>query len=335
MKIFIIFLFLIIALLFISCGNRDLIDKSKSKFYYKNRKSKIFFKSENAPDVTALWNYNWIEVPADEQSFIVIDKYYAKDQQHYFKHGKILNVDYDSFVIGYNGLVKDKNHVYKNHNPYQILKEANPEFFERIRPENFELPENQYWSKDDKHYFMQDEIADVDYQSFKFLTPRFFIDDNSIFYYSGYRKLDKIENKNPSNTNFKVLDSYVIHSDSYFYFNQYTGRDTIIELPVKNTASIKMYSKRDYFSIDGVVYFQGKLVEDADMETFETFGNGDAVFYAKDKNNVYENTTIIPDANPQTVKYNKDEKTIEEGDYIWKWNGNEKKSIKVKKKTPI
>ena len=331
MKIFLLFVILIFSYLLISCSKGDLIDKSKSNYYYLNSKSEIFFKSENAPDVTALWDFDWIKVPADEKSFVVIDKYFARDKQHYFHHGKILDVDYNTFVIGYNGLLKDKNHVYRNRSPYQILKEANPATFERIIPKNFLLKESEYWSKDDKNYFMEDEIMKVDFHSFKFINPYFFVDDNSIYYRSRYKELGMIENKNLPNADFTVLDMYIIHTDDFFYFYNYFGKSGIIEIPIKDPATIIMYSKRDYFSIDNIIYSQGTKVQNADLDTFETFEKGDAVWFAKDKNHVYKGFEIIEDAHPNQVTYNKKEQTIEDGTYIWRWNDQASKYLKEKK----
>lgn len=335
MKFLIIFLVIIVALLITSCGKGELVDKNSKYYRYSRDKNKIWYKKVNAPDVSGLWDYDWIEVPADAKSFKLLKYGIGKDKNHIFQTVNIItNVDYKTFTVDDAGFFRDKNHIYLNENAsdgkLKILTNANPATYEIVKLGAVFYTEKPqyYWAKDDQRYFYKNKEIEVNYNTFRILTPNIVADKDSIISIN-HNTISRFENKNKTTDNFKVLDDHIIYSPNYFYFHD---GDLITEIPIKDQNSIKMYCKRDYFAIDGIIYFRTIPIENADLATFETFDKGDAVWFAKDKNNVYVNSTIIVDANPKTVKYNSEKRTIEDGEYIWKWSEKELHTlIKVKK----
>ncbi|TDG36407.1 hypothetical protein EZJ43_07770 [Pedobacter changchengzhani] len=323
-----------------SCNKGGLVDKSKpkSRYYYSLFKKNIWYRHSTAPDVSQLWDYDWIKVTADAKTFVVLENGFAKDKNHIFwGTNSIDNVDYATFKSEKNYILKDKNHVYLTvyGGKLKILEGANPATYKTITLNNDEHDAlNYYWKKDDKHYFLRDTVADVDHATFNLITPYIYYDKNYIYHYEYNKGLMKMPNRNPLNSKYFVLSGDVIRTDKYFYFYGEIGTnvDGILEFPIVNPASVKMYCYKDYFTIDGVVYFDGTKIQNADVASFDTFEKEHAVWFAKDKNHVYQGVNIIPGANPKTVTYNKEKNTIEEGDYIWKWSETQvKKLIKTKK----
>ena len=338
MKFIIIFLFLIILLFLTSCGKGELVDEGSKSYRYSRDKTKIWYKKVNALDVSGLWNYDWIEVPADAKSFKLLNYGIGKDKTHIFQTVNIIsNVDYETFSVDDAGIFRDKNHVFLNKNASDgklaILEKANPATYQILKAGAVHYHGNpQYnWAKDDKHYFYRDEILDVDYKSFVILTANIFADKDTIYSKSG-NKFTSYFNKDGNTQDFIVLDGEIVRSSKYFYFRDFFANGAITEIKIEDSTSVKMFCKRDYFAIDEIVYFRTIPIENADFASFETFEKGDAVWFAKDKNHVYVDAKIVADANPKTVKYNTIEKRIEDGDFIWKWSETKLKTlVKVKK----
>src|SRR5690554_377466 len=328
----------VLLLLFTSCGKGDLVDENVSEtFFYSKDKTEIWYKSINAPDVTGLWDYEWIKVPADAQSFKIMEYGIGKDKNHIFRGTRILeDVDYETYSIDDLGVIRDKNNVYlpAYGAKLKVLKEDNPATYKKLKEWEVvyyvESP-TYIWGKDDKHYFHKDTVFSVDYESFAILTTHIVADKNYIYSINSHHT-SQIENKEKTTNNLTVIDHDIVYNSNYFYFRNYFHGGELIEIPIIDTTSIKMYSKRDYFAIDGVVYYQGKRIENADFESFQTFRKGHAVEYAKDKNNVYASGKVLANANPKTVNYNAEDDILEEGDYVWKWSKSENKRVKVKKR---
>lgn len=338
MKFFIFILFLVIFFLLTSCGKGDLVDKNFKNYRYSRDKTKIWYKKVNAPDVSGLWDYDWLEVPADASSFVLMKYGIGKDKNHIFQTVNIIsNVDYETFTVDEAGFFRDKNHIYLNQNAVdgklKILEDANPATYQIVKLGAVYYSENpQYnWAKDDQHYFHKNKTVPVDYDSFVILTSNIFADKDTI-YSNNNGKFHSYLNKNGTSKNFAVLDGDIIHSSKYFYFRDFFANGQLSEIEIEDSNSIKMFSKRDYFAIDGVVYFRTIPIENADLESFETFEKGDAVWFAKDKNHVYVNSNIVADADPKTVIYNPIEKRLEDRDFMWKWSETKSKTLnKIKK----
>lgn len=80
---------------FFSCKKGGLVNASKSeKYYYSTNKKKIWYKASSAPDISKLWDFEWMEVPADAETFIVLERGYGKDKNHIFSGKRIINYVY-------------------------------------------------------------------------------------------------------------------------------------------------------------------------------------------------------------------------------------------------
>ena len=336
MKIAVLVIFAVMVLL--SCNRGRLVDERKSDDYrYSLDKSKIYYRIENAQSIWRLgmpWDNKWIQMDdVDVKSFEIIkvndDRFlftgdtalFSKDKYHYFYMGKALkNIDYATFIVGDNGLIKDKNHVYHCVNPEEILPNANPRYFKRIIFNDPDI-DSYWWSKDDKHYFMSDSIIDVDYATFKILTSSISIDKNFIYRNFSFAKFA------PSApiTKYVILNDMMMMTDKYVYNIQMDDSVVVLELPVKDTKTVKVYSGSPYFRVDDKIYWINKEVKGADVNSFEVLKN--AAQYAKDKNHVYSGDCIVGKADPKTARYNDKEDRIEDQNYIWVYSNEMKKFV--------
>lgn len=300
-------LFAFIAIFFSSCNKRGLVDEAKSEnYYYSTDKSKILYKKFGGPDVSRLWNYKWLEVPADAKSFKVMKGGFGKDAQNIVFGTKIIDfVDYDSFHILDNDNYIDNKNVYARN--LNIIENANPKTYQVIKtfPVYYSKEPTYKWAKDDKHFFFKDSIVAVDYNSFKILSTNFMVDKKYI-YTLDFSKFYKYPNENEINTKFTVLSYFMIYSPKYCYLTNFP-LDSIKDIkimPIKNANSVKKYGFGNYFAVDGLVYFQMKNIKNADPNTFETFIKVRGEQMAKDKNHFYLRDEIVQNINPIEVIYN-------------------------------
>lgn len=306
-KILKIILFAFISLLVSSCERSKLVDESKSdSYFYSSDKSKILYKRSSSPDVSKLWNYEWVEVPADAKSFKVMNGGFGKDDKHIFFGAKILeNVDYNTFQkIENSDNYMDKNNVYSG--DLKIVKDADPNTYQVIKSvvEYYSNEPVYNWAKDNKHFFYENKLIEVDYKSFKILNTDIMADNNFIYGFD-YKEFFKIPNKNKTSEGLTVLSDNIVFSPKYLYF-KYFPTDTrkgFSEVPIKNPSTIKKYGYGSYFTIDGIVYYEMLKIENADLNTFETFINERAERFAKDKNHFYVRDKALPNVNPKDVIY--------------------------------
>lgn len=318
-----------------SCSSPQgkLVDKENSLFFHYARDGKSIMYRKEATGIQGTWDYQWITIPADVTSFKVIRGAFGKDKNHVFYLDQILqNVDYATFTIDQTGIVKDKNHVFQKtevyHGHIKIIDGADPQSFQWL-PQG---QKDEKWAKDSGHYFMQDSLLDVDYDSFTFLTPYIFKDKDYIYFYAGYRNLGQIKNEDGLST-FTVLDKHIARTDHHLYYHEYVGKSNIIAISINQPNSIKMYSYRDYFSVDDQVYYRSKPIEGANVNTFEAIDKGNASVFAKDKNHVYRAGKAIPFANPKTVKFDSLDfhQHFEDDNYSWQYDQQKSDYIRSKK----
>ena len=182
--------------------------------------------------------------------------------------------------------------IYKGNVYYgnEILEGANPKTAELI---GFSL------LKDDKNvYYMGKKIENADIISFKVLNEYSAKDKNHVYIGNssiGLWKLDKIENPET----FEFL-SDTINTDSFYGKDKYNvyyvnriflscfGTYTWIGFKVEGINRDKVEVLNDWFIKDDKnIYFEGKILEGVDYNTFEVLPNGDG----KDKNRSYEYLT--------------------------------------------
>lgn len=314
MKDFEIILFTFISVLLLSCNKGGLVDETNSNsYFYSSDKSKILYKQPGGPGISQLWDYEWLEVPADAKTFKVMKGGFGKDAKNIFSGIEIIDyVDYNTFHRLDEGNYMDNKNVYTR--SIKIIKDANPKTYQIIKsiPEYYSNKPTYKWAKDDKHYFYEDSIVQVDYNSFEILTTDFMVDKDFI-YCRDYDKFYKYPNKNEINTKFTVLSYFMVYSPKYFYTKNFPSDSIkgISVVSIKNAKSIKKFGYGNYFTIDGLVYYEMLKIENADPNTFDTFIKVRGEQMAKDKNHFYLRNQIVANVNPKEVIYNaeKDEFT--------------------------
>ena len=215
-------------------------------------------------------------------------------------------------ILGSNYSIYKGNIYYGN----EILEEANPKTAELIgfsllkddknvyymgekikdvKIKNFEKLGKNYWKNDNKIYYRDKKIENADIMSFKVLNEYFAKDKNNVYIGNssiGLWKLDKIENPET----FEFL-SDTINTDSFYGKDKYNvyyvnriflscfGTYTWIGFKVKRINKDKVEVLNNWFIKDDKnIYFEGKILEGVDYNTFEVLPNGDG----KDKNRSYE-----------------------------------------------
>lgn len=301
-----IILFTFISLLLSSCNKGGLVDEANSNsYFYSSDKSKILFKQLGGPDISRLWNYEWLEVPADPKTFRVMKGGFGKDAKNIFFGTEIIDyVDYNTFQR------LDESHYIDHKNVYtqglKIIKDANPKTFQIIKSmaDYYGDVPTYKWAKDDKHYFYKDSIVDVDYNSFKFLTSSIMV-DNNYFYGLSFGKFAKILNKNGTSEGFTVLSNDKVYNSKFLYYKHLENDENpFSEIPIKDINSIKKFGYGSYFTVDGIVYYEMMKIDNADPNSFVAYIKGWAGHFAKDKNHFYLRTKVVPNVNPKKVIYN-------------------------------
>lgn len=317
-----LFMLNLFSLFSCSSPQGELVDKENSLFFHYAKNGKSILYKKEATGIQGTWDYQWITVPADVNSFKVIKGAFGKDKNHVFYLDQILNnVDYATFTIDQTGIVKDKNHVFQKtevHNgQIRIIAGADPQSFQWL-PQG---QKDEKWAKDKAHYFMQDTLLAVDYPSFDLLTPYIFKDKNWIYFNAGYQKLGQVKNED-GNVAFTVLDKYIVKTKAHLYYQEYVGKPSITTLKIHQPNSVKLYSYRDYFSVDDVVYYRAKPIDGADVLTFEAIDKKNASIFAKDKNHVYRTGEVVPLANPKTIKFDGLDfhQRFEDDQYSWQYD---------------
>ena len=189
-------------------------------------------------------------------------------------------------LIGFSLLKDDKNVYYMG------------EKIKDVKIKNFEKLGQNYWKNDNKIYYRDKKIENADIMSFKVLNEYFAKDKNNVYIGNssiGLWKLDKIENPET----FEFL-SDTINTDSFYgkdkYNVYYVNRIflscfetyTWIGFKVEGINKDKVEVLNDWFIKDNKnIYFEGKILEGVDYNTFEVLPNGDG----KDKNRSYEYLT--------------------------------------------
>ena len=214
-------------------------------------------------------------------------------------------------ILGSNYSIYKGNVYYGN----EILEEANPKTAELIgfsllkddknvyymgekikdvKIKNFEKLGQNYWKNDNKIYYRDKKIENADITSFKVLNEDFAKDKNNVYIGNssiGLWKLDKIENPET----FEFLPNGIIYGTLYGKdkYNVYYIKNKMLNCfdssyfiyEVKRINKDKVEVLNNWFIKDNKnIYFEGKILEGVDYNTFEVLPNGDG----KDKNRSYE-----------------------------------------------
>lgn len=303
-----------ILLLFItSCTQEQKVDKSKSNYYYYSKnKDKILYITHPS-DISGLWVKYTNEVDADVNSFTVLGTIFAKDKDHFFlKSNIITNVDYAScYYDSVNNVLKDKDHVLvaslKGEKNPDIIEDADPKSFQRIHSDSIDISE---WTKDKNYYFFKYKKVNVDYSTFTLISRSFAYDKTHIYYGANdFKNIDSIRHEG----DIKVLSSKIIYDKNQLYFQQYPLNEGILEIQYKDINTFKIYKDTPSlaFRIDNNIFWGGRKIDtpDFDVDSYEILDNS---YYGKDKNNIYYQDKIVEgvDRNSFQVVFNKDKASI-------------------------
>ncbi|WP_108808493.1 DKNYY domain-containing protein [Aquimarina spinulae] len=291
----------------------ELVNKEKSESYFYTRDGDKIIHSPMG---------NWFslgktEMNVDFDTFQVLGREYAKDQNHVYYGAKLLDFDIDvpSFTVKFNyNIPMDKNHVYILYDRYdledgggfKILEDADPATYEQL---NFSFAK-------DKNYIFRDneKLTEVDYSSFEILNEEFCRDNKGVYYYLYHEPLRKIETNLSEVT---VLNQYCIRDDKYIYLH--TSRrngesvDEVVSIPFKNAERITFFDSNKIIKIDDMIYYETTPLKEADADTFEEVEYG----YTKDINHVFFLGEIVKGADPKTFKYNSRNYTFSDKNYIY------------------
>ncbi len=180
-------------------------------------------------------------------------------------------MDYKSFRELKNGWVVDKDYIYK---PVEIYENETGEL---------EFPEFRL------------EKADVISDTVQNLTNVYARIGNNIYshhFQSGFKKFsfDKIKDT-------KIVADRCIVVDGVLFVNG--AEFTFDAVDVSSFENIGGDEPFEYSRDKNHVYYEGKVIHDADFATFQIIKWG----YAKDKKNVYFLETIVEGADPRTFRY--------------------------------
>ena len=218
-------------------------------------------------------------------------------------------------ILGSNYSIYKGNVYYGN----EILEEANPKTVELIgfsllkddknvyymgekikdvKIKNFEKLGENYWKNDNKIYYRDKRIENADIMSFKVLNEDYAKDKNHV--YSGNEVIDpspllgKIKNPEtfeflPYGIRYDTLygkDKYNVYYINNIMSNCFDSYYFIYEVKGINRDKVEVLNKW-FIKDDKNIYFEGKILEDVDYNTFEVLSNGNG----KDKNRSYEYLT--------------------------------------------
>lgn len=265
----------------------------------------------------------------DSRTFERIDKTYSKDKNHaYFYHEVIDGALPESFVVLGEGYSKDAKHVFYEHN---LVPGADPVSF--VVSEN---PSEDHFfivlAHDDKDYYNRSTPLHVaDYDSFKAVEDGWFVDRKQV-YYEGYlaRKCSNQRMPIADYDSFRVLNERYACDDKCVYYT-----DTIIV--GADPSTIRVVEGHLVMAQDKhCVYYEGKATEVKDFATLVSHPLKDSrgTFYTEganiytsdllkmpegtdmaslrrvndyrdwyaDRNRVYYENRIIPNADPRKIE---------------------------------
>jgi len=228
--------------------------------------------------------YLWKVAKANPKTFQKIDQDWAKDDKHYFYNYAPINVDYDSFKVLNKNFAKDQNQVYLLKN-YELLGATtiDPTTSKKINDRYIADKNSIYDFQEYKNGKKVDALTSIPYQNIDDLTileDKFLLFDNTVIY-------DGVKIKNVDFSSFKIIQfPYSKDKNHVFYHSD------VIEKADPNTFSI---FETSYYSKDkNHVYVYGKLLKEADVATFGPSNEKHSLLY-KDKNHTYRGDKIVED----------------------------------------
>ena len=275
------------------------VDANVSKNYYYNK---------SKSDVIYCVNGHWIAVGniamnVDVNSFELLSGGFSKDKNKIYLKAEPINHNPEVDIASFSAEpLSDKNNVYYLEEAYgEVGLEANLKVIPQADPNTYQNL-NMSLSKDKNNYFHRYKKIALDYDSFEIVNDHFGKDNEHVYMYD-YKSFETI---NAIPTTFEILEksNYGYDNEKVYYF-YYPNEDmAVLEIPYPPNSKIELYDE-NYVRIDSNVYYQGKVITEADVKSFKILN----YFYAKDASNAYLEGEIIIGADPATFH-------IPEGDFI-------------------
>ena len=272
------------------------IDESDSKLFVEKvelspeidlKTLKPIGNSEYSKDKNNVY-YNFKRIEgADIKSFEPLGYVIGKDKRSvYYETQKINGIDVKSFEFLEYNFFKDKNNVYYQRGEFMDNPGISYKFskIEGADSKTFEAIDYSVGKDKNNVYYETQKINGIDVESFESLGENFFKDKNNIYY-----KNKKLENIKPEN--FKVINSSLVKQGKNLYYNIEDENENIkffqLESKTIDDKSFEVFDE-DYTKDKNNVYYKGKILKGADVETFVKYYNEDDNGYKiQDKNKIY------------------------------------------------
>ena len=290
-------IFLLPVLVFMGCRKENAVDSGKSShYYYSEDNSKVLYDAKTG--VLSFVTEDYKDVTNDVANFSVISQHYGKDSKHiYYTYKPLTNVDYTSF--GWNeelGLPKDKRHIYLSStdtDALTVIKDADPDTYKKVK---LDISCANNWYRDKNHYFYNHEKTAADRATLSFEVAYLPYDKRYVFWVEA----EKVNKKEYTGT-IKVVSPYMLKDDKSYYFKQ--DCDSAYRcIDYDDSQSVFGFYDKSFlrFRIGSCVFISGvKFLEGiVDADSFQLLRYS----YSKDKNHIYYEDKIIKDADPETFE---------------------------------
>ncbi len=295
---------ILIAVVFQSCSplGEPVNEAISDNHYYSPTKEDIIYSSMG----------NWFELGEDAmmahvESFQVLNEHLSKDKDRaYYMSYAIKHplLDLESFhaktkvEMFHIGL--DKNHVY-GFKVNDWHDGAVTTLVEGADPKTY-IQSDYEWAHDDSSHFYRLKRVNVDYNTFKRVNDHFSLDRDSAYCHH----MGSFEGFNVDIYSFKKFDSYLAYDVNNIYCNAtyIDGEDVSVLniIPYSNIDDVIFYDESHIKAV-GKVYYHGFEIKSVDLASFEALD----YWYAKDKNHVYFENRVVIDADPETFHFSKED----------------------------
>ncbi|AMR43094.1 DKNYY domain-containing protein [Elizabethkingia anophelis] len=286
------------------------VNKQKSGSYFINSKGKIAY----------CQNGNWfslgvLPMNADAKSFQVLAEDIAKDKDSvYFRNMTQKLVDRNSFYVD-NEIPKDRLHVYYIDQVlgFGIIKGADPKTYELVK-------DHINWARDKDHYFYADRMINADRNTFAFVNDYFLKDKDSVYVSPNIGKFKSIL---PNSGNIEAINKQYIRIGNTIYFPSFREDSEVVTNSFDKIEKIRGINQDMIGINNNTILSRGKKFKynNVDVGSFQLFPidkkNSAYAYppYSKDKNNVYYDEEIIPEADVKSFilmdnNFGKDAKNV-------------------------
>lgn len=235
------------------------------------------------------------KLPYDPQTYEVINQLYSKDKNNiYYSNRKIIGADLPTFQIGSDGFSKDKNNVYYEN---KKLKGIDVKTFKKISRlvDNFLIEDkNGFYivEKDGSIAPIDGKEVDIENLSQLAIKTNLYHDKDSMYFVKNHKLVKikdapKVDPYNLSTYNDKYINKYNV----VYYLD--TDEGAFRKLEKAESHQFSAYGDTEYAKGRKNVYFKGKILADADYESFGMKYNHEKdVYEIRDKNKVYETVKV-------------------------------------------